>query len=201
MRERLSLRRKGQISEVDRIFAAVVTAKDVDCRGVNRDVHQGLDSGTAADPESSELIAHQFDPGYLLSDPVPVFTLSQSAPSESNLEKRLDFNILRGGEARGVALWIDPDPAGGIRVENAPGTEASRKIMQSRRRVLFFWPAIVQLIPGDNVRVDLRTKHLGEEHDWYWDSLIRTAAGGKIQGIRYQQSTASPLTVLNGKRE
>lgn len=199
MRERLSLRRKGRISEVHRIFAAVVAAKDLNCRAVKRDVDLGLDSGTAADPESGKLFAHQIDPGDQLSDPMSVVSLSPREPSESNLEKRLDFNILRGGEARGVALWIDPEPLGRIRVENATGAEVSRNIVQDRRGVLFFWPAVVQLIRGDNVRIDLRTKILGEEHDWYWDSLIQTAAGGRIQGIRYQQSTASPLAFLNGK--
>lgn len=200
MRERLSLRRKGRISEADRILAAIVTVNDVDIRALKRDDHQGLYSGTTADREPSELIAHRLDPGDLLSDPLPLLSLTLRAPAELKLEKRLDFHIVRGGEARGVALWIDPDPASGVDAEKAHAAEASRKITPSRR-VLFFWPATVQLIPGDNVRVDLRTKLLGKEHGWYWDSLIRTAAGGRIQGIRYQQSTASPLAALNGKKE
>ena len=65
--------------------------------------------------------------------------------------------------------------------------------------MMFPWPEVVSLVPGDNVRVNLKAELPNGECEWYWDSLIRKVEAGGIQGIRYRQYTVSPLSFLNGE--
>ncbi len=181
------------IPATDRIFAAVVAAKNVDRRTVWREGSHGIDLSAAAVPASNEFRAHRFNPDDLLSEPMPVATLDYFAPLKTDLDQRLDFHITRKGAACGVALWFDRDLADGICIENGPAAKASQNSKRIYSHVLFPWPEDVDLALGDNVRVGLRAALSDQDYDWSWDSLIQKAGGRKIQGIRYQQSSASPL--------
>lgn len=181
------------IPATDRIFAAVVAAKDVSNRSVWHEGRHGIDLSAAALPASNEFGAHRFDPDDLLSDPVPVATLDYFAPLETDLDQRLDFHITRNGKAFGVALWFDRDLGDGICIENGPAAQASQNSRRIYSQLLFPWPEDVDLAFADIVRVSLRATLSDQDYDWSWDSMIQKVGGGKIQGIRYRQSSASPL--------
>lgn len=181
-------------------MAAIVAAKDVDGREDVRSSSHGFGSSGHQDPSSSELRDHRFGLGDLLSYPLPVITVEQHAPAEATFEQRLEFDITRGGEARGVTLWLDGEITDSVRGDHAAGATTVETIIDAQPHVLYAWPAAVRVTAGDSIRLSLRTERSGQGYNWHWDSLIRKIESGRIQGIRYQRCTGSPLTLLNGKR-
>lgn len=178
------------IPRVDRVFAAIVADKEPDRCAVWHDAPLGLDLNSAAEAASNELGDHVYEPGDLLSEPVPVITVDYQREQEPNLERELEIHINREGKACGLALWFDRELADGIRVDNGPEAGARRGVRRIYRHVQFPWPSIVSVTPGDYVRVNLVATHSVEGYEWSWDSLIRKSEGGKLQGLRYRQSTA-----------
>lgn len=183
-----------------KLMAAIVAVKDTGQRKEIHDRSRGPDSSTAGNEPSSELRAQRFDPADLLSYPLPVVSLEPHQPVEVNFEQRMDFDVTRGGQAVGVALWLHEAETDGIEDDHRAGAAPVETINGARLHVLYSWPAAVQVTAGDSIRLSLRSEHSQRGCDWHWDSLIRKIVSGRIQGIRYQRTTDSPLTLLNGKR-
>ncbi len=180
------------IPAVDRIFAAVVSSDNVERRAVWRQAPLGLDLSAAAEPAAQEFRAYRVEPGDLLSNVKPVATLDYRAPLETNLEQQIAFDILGEGSACGVALWFNRKLGKSDCIQNGPEAMASQTARRIYSQLLFPWPKDVDVVTGDSVRVSLKATLNGEDYDWCWDSLVRTIAGGNIQGVRFEQSTAAP---------
>lgn len=180
----------AMIPAVDRIFAAVVSSEEVTRRNVWRKAPHGLDLKAAAEPAALEFRAQRFDPEDLLSAAIPVATVDYRASLETDFEQQVEIDITRTGSACGVALWFDRDLGDGICIENGPAAVASQSVRRIYSPLLFPWPQDVDIASGDSVRVSLKATLSGADYEWAWDSLIRKIAGGNIQGLRFQQSTA-----------
>lgn len=179
------------IPAIDRIFAAVVSAANVERRAVWKDAPHGLDLSAAAEPAAREIRAHRFEPGDLLSNAVPIADLDYRQTLDTNLEQQIDFDITRDGAACGMALWFDRNLSDSVYIENSPAAMASQNGRRIYSQLLFSWPEDVDLMAGDSVRVSLKATLSGDDYNWSWDSLIRKIAGGNIQGVRFQQSLQS----------
>lgn len=187
------------IPTIDRIFAAVVSSEKVERRGVWVEELLGLDLSAAAESAAEEFRALRFEPRDLLSATVPVVSLDYRKPLDVNLDQRLEFDIVREGTACGIALWFDRDLSESIRIDNGPEATASQGSRRIYRQLLFFWPKEIDVAKGDNVRVSLKATLSGDDYDWVWDSLVRTIAGGNIQGVRFRQSNEAPAKDSTGR--
>jgi hypothetical protein len=181
-------------------MAAIAAAND---EGRREEIHgslPGFESDVPGNPPSGELRVQRFHPGDLLSNPLPLVSLEQHAPAEAGFDRRIEFDVTRGGKAGGVVLWLHREMSADARDDGPVGAATVETISDARRHVLYSWPAVVQLTAGDSIRLGLRAEPSDRGYDWHWDSLIRKIVSGRIQGIRYQRTTDSPLSMLNGER-
>lgn len=181
------------------IFAAVVDAKAPRRQDSTQNEGYFSSFGTGTQSSASKLIAQQLGAETLLSDPVPLVTLDQRQAQKAMLDTRLELHITRAGDASGVALWVGDDPTDDGPVNAISSATAERVLTPSNTQVFFAWPEQVALAKGDYVRLIVRADGSTKECDWHWDSLIRKIESGSIQGICYQQHTASPLAALNSR--
>jgi len=100
----------------------------------------------------------------------------------------LDYAGLQSPHVRGTGVWeiSEPRAAHGIGVwfdwEGIDGVEFSNSPLSGQRHIFgqafFPWPKAIDLSPGDEVRVQLRSDAVGSEYVYGWETFIRSRAGG-----------------------
>jgi len=116
----------------------------------------------------------------------------------------LDYAILRSPNVRGEAAWEirDRRAAHGICVwfdwEGAEGATFSNSPLSGERHLFgqafFPWPEPLDLCPGDDVRIQLRSDAVGSSYIYTWETVVRGKDGATKVAFRQSDFLGAPLS-------
>jgi protein arginine N-methyltransferase 1 len=133
-------------------------------------------------------------PDQLLSAAKLWATLNYSTIEDPDVRGELRWTAERDGTGHGFIVWFDSDLADGVSFSNAPG--APEVIFGS----LFFpWTHPVQLMRGDEVRVQLEAKLTGSDYEWRWTTQVAPSGPSTNVRVYFEQSSLAG-TVLSPTR-
>ena len=104
----------------------------------------------------------------------------------------------RAGIAHGLLMWFDGEIAEGIQVFNGPGADKAAKVYGCG-----FFPLLepVQIVKGDTIRLDIRSRYLRGQYSWNWHTRIHSGDNPQSTKANFEQSsdieTASGSAVLH----
>lgn len=113
-------------------------------------------------------------------------TLDYATRGPESLEGTVTLEAMRGGTARGLAVFFDAELCPGVGLTTAPG----HAVVYNRLYLPLLRP--VELAPGDRVSVTLRSDARGEQ--WAWDSRFERA-GVELQSDRQSTFLGEPTSM------
>jgi protein arginine N-methyltransferase 1 len=172
------------IPQRDTLWAAVVDAPD----SHDRVTAPWLDNAYGLDMSAgSRVLAnsfHKIAPArhQLVTTPALLATLDYEKTDETDLRARASLRVTRTVSAHGVCVWFDSTLAKGVTMSNAPGQPSL-----IYKNAFFPWPQAVDLMPGDEVDLELRADLVGGDYLWTWNSRIGPQGAGEPRR-RFNQS-------------
>lgn len=102
----------------------------------------------------------------------------------------LNWLIDRTVAAHGICMWYDCETVTGFGFSNSPSTH----VPEVYNHAFFPWPEAVELMSGDQVRVEIRATFVGSDYLWFWDTCV-TNDSARVK-MRCRQSTfiGAPLS-------
>ncbi|MBK9316714.1 MAG: 50S ribosomal protein L11 methyltransferase [Acidobacteria bacterium] len=132
-------------------------------------------------------------PGILAAQPQRWATMDYRTIENPNVSGEVAFTIERDGPAHGVLIWFDTMLADEIGFSNHPGSEKPAKVYG---RSFFPWSEPVDLRKGDEVRLRIEARLVGQDYIYLWETTVN---GKNI----FKQSTfyGAPLSISMLKEE
>lgn len=117
----------------------------------------------------------------LVAQPRTWAVLEYGTRRDPDVRGTLEWTVERPATAHGFAVWFHAELVEGVGFTTGP--EGPEIIYGSG---FFPWLEPVRLREGDAVEVDLQARHVGTEHVWVWNTVVRRADGGRVE---FRQST------------
>jgi protein arginine N-methyltransferase 1 len=172
------------IPQRDTLWAAVVEAPDIHAN-VNApwlDNAYGLDMSAGSRVLANSF--HKFTPArdQLVTSPALLANLDYETIDVTDVRAYASMEVARAVPAHGICMWFESTLTPGVTMSNAPGEPSL-----IYKNAFFPWPEAVDLMHGDEVRLDMRADLVGGEYLWTWNSLIVPRGGGEPRA-RFNQS-------------
>ena len=178
----------------DTIWAALVQAADAYSEVVEawESNGYGFDFQVVRDQAVNNWRKFRFSCNHLASEPRCWATLDYRTLSTPNISGRVVWTIDRVTTVHGLAVWFDCEAADGVGFSNSPASPTKQIYGQA----FFPWPRPVQLLPGDQVSVQMRADFAGEDYVWGWNTDITTGPDASRSLVSFRQSTflGAPLS-------
>lgn len=125
----------------------------------------------------------------LLSESGTIFDIDYRSVSSANAIGTMELTAARDGVAHGLALWFDATLADGVELTNAPGKQSL-----IYGQAFFPYAEPISLSAGQQVRVELQARLVGDHYIWRWKTLVDDRGSGRR--IAFDQSTffATPFS-------
>lgn len=116
--------------------------------------------------------------------PQSLFTLDYMSIAASDLSATVSWIAERSGTAHGFVVWFDTKVAEDICISNAPGLP---ELVYGH--AFFPWTNPLSLCPGDEIRILLEAKLIGDDYVWRWNTTIIDTKNGDCIKADFKQST------------
>jgi protein arginine N-methyltransferase 1 len=154
----------------------------------------GFDMSAVRDIAANQWRRTVFDSSHLATGTAHLATFDYSAPLAADLGAHACLGVERDGALHGLAAWFDADFGDGVGFSNAPG---ERPVIYGH--AFFPWPHPVEARRGDELRVELAARALGDQYIWSWESVLGDGSGR--EKARFSQSTFLGMPLAPGGME
>jgi protein arginine N-methyltransferase 1 len=112
-------------------------------------------------------------------------TLDYRTLSTPNLAGQATWTLDRSVTVHGITAWFDCETAEGITFSNSAGARNDNVFGQA----FFPWLRPMELLPGDQVAVQIRAQPAGQGYVWCWNADITPGTGASRTQVFFRQST------------
>jgi type I protein arginine methyltransferase len=118
----------------------------------------------------------------IVTEPQTWGVLDYTAACKPNVGGELEFHAGRSATAHGICVWFETQLLGDVGFSSGPGAAES-----VYGQLFLPWLEPVEIIEGQQIRLDLQANLVGADYVWRWDTTIAATGGGK--DIQFSQST------------
>jgi type I protein arginine methyltransferase len=174
------------IPQQDKLWATIVTAPEQYKEYVNPwDVNKyNLKMQAARHNVINVWGRGKIKPEDFLVSPQSLFTLDYMSIAASDFSATVSWTAEKPGTAHGLAVWFDTKVAEDICISNAPGLP---ELVYGH--AFFPWTNPVSLCPGDEIRILLEARLIGDDYVWRWDTKVLDPNQGRTIKADFRQST------------
>lgn len=181
------------IPQQDTMWAAVVSAADLH-RSYTKpweEHNYGLNMLAARKIALNTWGKGRVAPEQLLTAPQPWAQLDYTTIESTDISADIGWQATQPGQAHGLLVWFDTLLAAGVGFSNAPGGGAT--VYGSS-----FFPFLepVELLAGDEVKVQIKANLVGDDYIWSWQTSIFAQGDPAASKAHFKQSTffGAPLS-------
>lgn len=149
--------------------------------------HPGLDFQGARRRAANTWRKWRFHSAELLVEPQVWSVLDYRELQGLNAKGNAHWTMPADCAAQGLCVWFDCMTAPGCGFSNSPASGERHTFEQS----FFPWPEACNLAAGDQVSVEIRADHVGEDYIWSWNTEIRGRDVQKPVKAAFRQSQLS----------
>jgi protein arginine N-methyltransferase 1 len=129
-------------------------------------------------------------PADLVTSPACWATLTYEELQSTDVHGELTWQIHDRRRAHGICAWFDWEGAESVSFSNSPLSGERHLYGQA----VFPWPTSLELCPGDEVRIRLRTDAVASKYIYSWETLVRAADGAVRADFRQSDFLGLPLS-------
>jgi type I protein arginine methyltransferase len=178
----------------DIVWAALADAPEQysDIVGPWEDTRYGIDLSYARQYVTNTWRKLRVNSEQLLPPPVQWCVVDYSRLESPDMVGEISWTIAKASTAHGLAIWFDSELINGIGFSNHP---ANNELIYGNAFFPFTKP--IHFAAGDNVRVKLRARLIGEDYVWTWDTRVFSQGETTKTKEEFQQSTffGVPLSI------